>query len=1072
MNELVPIPEPRGLPLLGNIAEISAKPIHDFMRLADTYGPIYRLRLGGKPLIIASSNALVNELCNEKRFRKSLKTSQSVIREGVHDGLFTAYEDEPNWGKAHRILTPAFGPLPIRAMFSDMHDIATQLCMKLARHGPHTPMHVADDFTRLALDTLALCAMDFRFNSFYREEMHPFVQAMGDFLTESGHRNRRPPLAPNFLYRAANEKFYSDIGILKDTANEVVEARKNNPSSKKDLLGAMLEGTDPQTGEKLSDENITNQLITFLIAGHETTSGLLSFAFYLLLKHPAEYQKVQEEVDRVLGRNPITVEHLGKLPYISAVLRETLRIHSSIGGIGVEPIEDTVLGGKYLIKEGDLVIALLEKAHIDPEVFGEDANEFRPERMTEENFARLNEQFPNCWKPFGNGKRACIGRPFAWQEAVIAVAMLFQNFNFTMYDPNYQLEIKETLTLKPDGFDMRASLRHGMTATELERRLAGDTNSLDDSSAKAKKQQSMPDSKASATGKPLSIYYGSNSGTCEAMAQRLAADAPSHGFRASTVAPLDEARQNLPQDHPVIIVTASYEGEPPSNAAHFVNWMQSLKGNEMEKVNYAVFGCGHHDWAQTFYRIPKLVDSTLESLGGTRLVPMGGADAARSDMFSDLDAWEDESLWPALKEKYGASDSGDTAGLQVGITVEVSNRRKATLRQDVEEALVVTTKTLTTSGSAKKHISIQLPTGMTYKAGDYLAVLPLNPTATVARVLRRFELAWDATFKIQADRPTSLPTGVPISARDILSAYVELSQPATKKNIMALAEATEDKPTIKELEKLAGDDYQEKVASKRVSVLDLLERFTSIALPIGAYLELLPPMRVRQYSISSSPLADPTMATLTFSVLDAPSLSGQGRYVGVASNFLGELSPGEKLHVAVRASAAPFHLPRDAENTPIICIAAGTGLSPFRGFVQERAAMLAAGRKLAPALLFYGCRDPEVDDLYNDEFAFWENLGAVQMRKAYSRATDKSEGCKYVQDRIYHNRADIVSLWPQGARVYICGSREVGKAVEETLIRIYQEWVLENMDKEISPEESREWFDNIKNERFATDVFD
>ncbi|KAK7422228.1 hypothetical protein QQX98_001751 [Neonectria punicea] len=1066
MAEIVPIPSPPGLPIIGNLGEFTTSPMADLARLADTYGHIYRVYLGSNSLIMASSNALINELCDEKRFHKTLKTVLAVVREGVHDGLFTAYDDEPNWGKAHRILTPAFGPLSIRGMFGDMHDIATQMCMKFARHGPQHPIHVAEDFTRLALDTLALCAMDFRFNSYYREDMHPFVEAMGSFLGECDNRQKRPAFAPNFLFRAANEKFFADIAVMRQTADEVVESRKKNPSARKDLLSAMLNGRDPQTGEKLSDENITNQLITFLIAGHETTSGMLSFTFYLLLKHPAEYQKVQEEVDQVLGRDVITTDHLSKFPYINSVLREALRLRSTIGVFGVEANEDTVIGGKYLIRKGEVVSALLSKAHLDPVVYGEDANEFKPERMNDENFARLNKEFPNCWKPFGNGKRGCIGRPFAWQEAILAMAMLFQNFDFTMDDPNYQLQIKETLTLKPDNFDMRASLRHGMTATELEQRLAGKTPSHEEVSSK----KHSPEVKAQATtGKPLAVYYGSNSGTCEALAQRLAGDAPTHGFSVTTIGPLDQAKQNLPQDHPVVIVTASYEGQPPSNAAHFVNWIENLKGNEMDKVSYAVFACGHHDWTQTFHRIPKLVDSTLEKLGGTRLVAMGSADAASSDMFSDFETWEDETLWPALKEKYGTSETSDA---QAGLIVEVTTPRKTTLRQDVEEALVISAKTLTASGPEKKHIEIQLPTGMSYKAGDYLAILPLNPKATVGRVFRRFQLAWDAAFKINSDRPTTLPTGTRVSAWDVLSAYVELSQPATKRNILALAEATENKPVVAELEALAGDGYQQRILTKRISVLELLERFPSIAFPISSYLAMLPPMRVRQYSISSSPLSDPTKLTLTYSLLDVPSLSGQGRHVGVATSFLSELTPGDKLHVSVRPSTAAFHLPSDAENTPIICIAAGSGLAPFRGFIQERAAMLAAGRDLAPALLFFGCRDPDVDDLYAPELARWEKLGAVEVRRAYSRATDRAQGCKYVQDRMYHDRIDIFPLWDRGAKVYICGSREVGKGVEDVCIRLAQEWTKDIMGKEATAEEAKDWFEKNRNERFATDVFD
>lgn len=460
--------------------------------------------------------------------------------------------------------------------------------------------------------------------------------------------------------------------------------------------------------------------------------------------------------------------------------------------------------------------------------------------MLDENFARLNKEFPNCWKPFGNGKRACIGRPFAWQEAILCMAMLIQNFNFTMDDPNYNLTIQETLTIKPKDFNMRATLRHGMTPTELEQRLAGRGVS-DDKDAAGKAAAAAP----AGSRKPMAVYYGSNSGTCEALAQRVAADAPQHGFDASILGPLDSANQNLPKDRPVVIVTASYEGQPPSNATQFVDWIENLKGNEMEGVNYAVFGCGHHDWVQTFHRIPKLVDSKLNELGGARITPLATTDAAQSDMFGDFETWEDESFWPALKAKYGATDDADEAGSS-GLTVEVSNPRTATLRQDVEEAIVLATSTLASSGSTKKHIEIKLPTGMTYKAGDYLAVLPINPMATVSRVFRRFQLPWDAYLKISADRPTTLPTDTSISANDVLAAYVELSQPATKRNIAALIEATEDEKTIEELKKLSGDDYQEAVTAKRLSVLDLLEKLPLVNLPLGSYLAMLPPMRIRQ----------------------------------------------------------------------------------------------------------------------------------------------------------------------------------------------------------------------------------
>lgn len=149
---------------------------------------------------------------------------------------------------------------------AEMHDIASQLVMKWARHGSDYKIEVTDDFTRLTLDTIALCSMDYRFNSFYHEELHPFVSTMGDFLVESGLRPNRLAVQSLFM-RAANRKFEADIAFMKHVSEEIVERGRVNSSGKKDLLNAMLTGKDPITGEGMTDESIVNNMITFLIAG-------------------------------------------------------------------------------------------------------------------------------------------------------------------------------------------------------------------------------------------------------------------------------------------------------------------------------------------------------------------------------------------------------------------------------------------------------------------------------------------------------------------------------------------------------------------------------------------------------------------------------------------------------------------------------------------------------------------------------------------------------------------------------------------------------------------------------------
>ena len=986
-------------------------------------------------------------------------------RNGLHDGLFTAYPGEANWGIAHRILMPAFGPLSIRSMFDDMHDLATQLAMKLARAGPEYVMDAADDFTRLTLDTIALCSMDFRFNSFYKDEMHPFVAAMAAFLSESSARGNRPGVvAP--LYRAKNKKYFEDIDVLRSTANEVIQQRRTHPTERKDLLNAMLNGVDPKTGSKLEDSCVISNLITFMIAGHETTSGTLSFAFYELLNNAEAYQKAQKEVDDVVGKDPITLDHISKLKYLNAILRETLRLHGPVGVLPLTPVEDTVIGGKYALKKGETVMVVLQRLHEDPKVWGEDALEWKPERMVDEKFNALPK---NAWRPFGNGARACIGRPFAWQEALLVLAMLLQNFNFQMDDPSYTLAIKQTGTIKPKDFYMRAALRHGYTATQLEHILRGGPSAADAGKTSDVQPTTAP---SAGKGKPMNLFYGSNTGTSEAFATRLASSANNRGFSTS-VNTLDSAKENLDKDALNVIVASSFEGEPADNACHFVAWLEGLKDEDspLKDVPFIVFGCGHSDWTATYQKIPKLCDTKIEACGGKRIAPRGEANAANGDMFSEFEAWEDDVFWPSINKSYGGGESAPPEA-DAGLHIEVSHTR-ASLRSDVSEAKVLSKKVLTAESAAsqKMIIEIQLPTEQEYRTGDYLAVLPTNHKDNVSRAMKYFNLNWDCNLKISGINSSILREGLSLSAHDLFTGYIELTQPTTKRNVTALIEAATNNETKQTLQQILDTSFTKDIVETRTSILDLLEKYLDIHLPLGQFLSMVPPMRLRQYSISSSPVVNPGTCTLTFSILDAPALSGQGIYHGTASNYLSTLEPGDILHVAVKPSSAAFHPPLDVEHTPIIMLAAGTGIAPFRGFVQERAAQIAAGRKLAPGVLFYGCRAADEDDLHADEMAEWERAGAVKIFRTFSKNPDSSEGCKYVQDRLWKERELVRQLFRDGGKIYLCGSGALGAEVNKRMGEIYADG-MKSQGVHVSEEDVKELLERIRSERYAVDVYD
>lgn len=290
-------------------------------------------------------------------------------------------------------------------------------------------------------------------------------------------------------------------------------------------------------------------------------------------------------------------------------------------------------------------------------------------------------------------------------------------------------------------------------------------------------------------------------------------------------------------------------------------------------------------------------------------------------------------------------------------------------------------------------------------------------------------------------------------------------------NIQRISLSIDDQIKREKLRSLAGEEYDTNVAAKRRSPLDILEEYPEAALPLGDFLAMLPPMRIRQYSISSSPLADPTIASLTWSVLDTPSKAAGGkRFLGVASNYLSNVEEGDRVHVAVKPSHGFFHPPSDIEHTPVIMICAGTGIAPFRGFVQERAMQIQAGRKLAPAYLFVGCAHPDQDRLFWDEFSRWQDEGAVTLYYAHSAAKDLSKGARHVQDRLWEEREEMRNVFAQGAKIYICGSSEVGDGVAATVKKIYRD-AAEAVGTPKTDEEAEAWFEGIKSDRYASDVF-
>jgi cytochrome P450/NADPH-cytochrome P450 reductase len=1044
-NKLSPIPQPPTKPVVGNMLSLdSTAPVQHLVRLAKELGPIFWLDMMGAPLVIVSGHDLIDELSDEKRFDKSVRGPLRRVRAVGGDGLFTADTNEPNWSKAHNILLQPFGNRAMQSYHPSMVDIAEQLVKKWERLNGDEEIDVVHDMTALTLDTIGLCGFDYRFNSFYRRDYHPFVESLVRSL-ETIMMTRGLPLEGLWLQKRRRD-LAQDVAFMNKMVDEIIAERRGNAASaegKKDMLGAMMTGVDRATGEQLDDVNIRYQINTFLIAGHETTSGLLSCTLYALLKHPDVLKKAYEEVDRVLGPDTDarpTYQQVTQLTYVTQILKEALRLWPPAPAYGIAPLKDETIGGKYRLKKNTFITVLVMALHRDPSVWGPNPDAFNPENFSPEAEAKRPV---NAWKPFGNGQRACIGRGFAMHEAALAIGMILQRFK--LVDINrYQMQLKETLTIKPDGFKIkvrpRADKERGAYAGRAAAAVAA-------SNTAAPQARTRPGHNT-----PLLVLYGSNLGTAEELATRVADLAEVNGF-ATKLAPLDDFAGQLPEQGGVLIFCASYNGAPPDNATQFVKWLgDDLPKDAFAKVRYAVFGCGNSDWAATYQSVPRMIDEQLAAHGGRSVYARGEGDA-RSDLDGQFEKWFAAAA-PAATKEFGLASSitrsADDAPLYTiepvaptAINTIVAQGGVAPMKVQVNSELQNKTGA-NPSDRSTRHIEVQLPPGVSYRVGDHLSVVPRNDPALVDSVARRFGFlpADQIRLAVAEGRRAQLPVGDTVSVGRLLTEFVELQQIATRKQIQIMSEHTRCPVTKPKLLAYVGDDaasserYRAEVLAKRKSVFDLLEEYPACELPFHAYLEMLSLLAPRYYSISSSPSGDGSRCSVTVGVVEAPASSGRGVYKGVCSNYLAGRRAGDTIHATVRETKAGFRLPDDPA-VPIIMIGPGTGLAPFRGFLQERADRRAKGAKLGPAMLFFGCRHPEQDYLYADELKAFAADGVTELHTAFSRA----DGPKtYVQHLVAAQKDQVWNLIDRGAIVYVCGDGgKMEPDVKAALVSIYRE---------------------------------
>jgi len=568
----------------------------------------------------------------------------------------------------------------------------------------------------------------------------------------------------------------------------------------------------------------------------------------------------------------------------------------------------------------------------------------------------------------------------------------------------------------------------------------------------------------------LLVMFGTEYGFSKEVAEHVACELTFSPYRCKIVDMADHPEGYPLANEQVALMVCSTQGDgvPPSEARPFVEWLDGAP--PLQKLNFSVLALGDRSYTH-FAACGKRIDASMEKLGAARLHPR--VDVHMED-WAAIQAWTE-----GVKQALASLDLSPTRSLGIPVAREAA---APTIKRRYGRSNPYFAKVTQVQGLCKlQHpgdkdtvqIELDLNTaasGLKYVPGDVLGVMPVNPRQGVVEILEYIGLPEDymvpaPSWHYDNDQGSQIPLGSALR----LCYDLRSPRPALLKELCRVmeqqpprggAEAAKLREIVGSLEK-QGQTPAEIYLSER-HVTDILEDFPSAKLPLATLLACLRPLQPRLYSISSSPLESEGRVQVTVAVVRYRTLNKDR--VGVASTYLGESTQvGDT--VAVYTSKNPdFRLPPSPE-TPIIMVGPGTGLAPFRAFVQHR--LLSASEARAPpgeAVLFFGCRRRDQDFLYRDLLEGWHETGAIQLRTAFSRETSNKV---YVQHRLREEGGAVWRLLEAGAHFYVCGDAQyMAGDVEAALLDIVAE------HQKRGAEAAAAYLDNLRAaDRYQRDVW-
>lgn len=447
---VTPVQAPRGEFLLGNLREFNRDTLQ-FMLTSRSLGDLVEFKFGPYPVYVVSHPELVHEILVTKAasFYKSLFMRQ-VMREAVGDGLFT--NDGDSWKRQRKLAQPAFHTKRIAGYAGAMVDYTGRM---LAAWQDGATLNLEHEMNALTMRIVSKTLFDAEITG----EEDELAMAVRIVLRTVDKRFSRLLPLPRWLPVSENRQMTWAVHRLDEIIQAFINERRRTGEDKGDLLSMLIAAQDDDSGTGMSDRQLRDECVTVFGAGHETTSGALTWTFYLLSQYPEIAAKLQAEVDQVLGGRAATYDDLPNLPYTEMVIKESMRLYPPAWGVTRQAIEPVQIGD-YAINQGETVFINIYGIHRD-ERFYPAAEQFDPERFSPE-----NEKFipKHAYLPFGAGPRICIGNAFAMMEARLLLATITQRFTLALA-PGQQVEPDRVFTLRPKyGMNMVATARETVLA--------------------------------------------------------------------------------------------------------------------------------------------------------------------------------------------------------------------------------------------------------------------------------------------------------------------------------------------------------------------------------------------------------------------------------------------------------------------------------------------------------------------------------------------------------------------------------------------------------------------------------